>query len=132
MMKKPKQSDIDFEIAFYEGVVGKKPDFLQALIMLGDLYTKKGCYEKGLDIDLRLAALRPKDPYILYNLACSYSLTGQVEAAFSAVKCAVENGYTDFRHMERDPDLNNLMNQHYFQRYFSGLKKLYPFLTKKP
>lgn len=126
-----KKYDIDFEIKFYEGIVEKKPDFLQALIMLGELYTKKGLYDKGLDIDLRLASLRPADPYVLYNLACSYSLTGQAPKAFEAMKEAVENGYRDFRHLEQDPDLNNLMNDSRFQAYFSGLKKLYPSLTKK-
>jgi len=129
-MKSPK-SDIDFEIKFYEGVIDKTPDFARALMILGDLYTKKGWHQKGLEIDLRLFSLRPKDPCILYNLACSYSLTGQVDAAFAAIKRAVDNGYADFHHLERDSDLSNLMNNGHFQRYFTGLKKLYPSLTKK-
>ena len=45
MAHKPKQDDTDFEIRFYESLLEKKPDFIEALAALGDLYTHKGFYE---------------------------------------------------------------------------------------
>ena len=42
---KENKEDLDFEIKFCEGLIAKKPDFVEALVLLGDLYTKKGMYK---------------------------------------------------------------------------------------
>ena len=114
--------DYDFQIAFYEGILKKSGDFLQALLALGDLYTKKGHYEKGLVIDERLAALRPKDPMVLYNLSCSYSLLGRVEEAFITMKRAVACGYNDFDYMLKDKDLSRLLADERFRAFLSKVR----------
>ena len=131
--KKPikKHDDIDFEIQFMESLLKKKPDFVEALIVLADLYTKKGFYKEGLAADEKLARLKPRDPIVFYNLACSYSLVGDVEKSFRAIKRAVEFGYADFHHLEADGDLTNLRQDSRFQEYLlhvkkSGPKKLKP------
>lgn len=121
-MGESEKHDIDFEIQFYEGILGKSPDFIQALIALGDLYTKAGYYQKGLDIDQRLACLRPDDPYVLYNLSCSYSLLGHVDKSFAVMQEAVGCGYRDFKFLEKDKDLENLRCDQRFQKYFLTLK----------
>ena len=118
--------DIDFEIDFYERIIKDRGDFLQALIMLGELYTKKGLYEKGLEVDKKLVSLRPEDPYILYNLACSYSLLCDIEKALGAIKLAVHCGYQDFSHLEIDKDLANLRADNRFQQYFVQVKGTLP------
>jgi tetratricopeptide (TPR) repeat protein len=119
---KEELGNADFEISFYEGLVAKHPDFLQALMALGDLYTKKGFYAKGLEIDKKLAKMRPEDPYVLYNLACSYSLVNDLDHAFQVVRLAVESGYDDFKHLERDHDLDNLKRDERFTNYLSQVK----------
>jgi len=111
-----------FEIAFYEKILVHSPRFIEALAALAELYTKEGLYDKGLELDRRLAELRPEDPVIQYNLACSLSLKGDVPAAFSTVKRAVSNGYQDFAHLENDPDLIHLWNDPGFQDYYRELK----------
>jgi len=57
--KKAREIDYDFEIIFFEKLLEKRPSFIQALIALGNVYTQKGDYEKGLEIDLRLRAAAP-------------------------------------------------------------------------
>jgi hypothetical protein len=91
-------------------------------VALAELYTKEGLYDKGLDLDRRLAELRPEDPVIQYNLACSLSLKADIPAAFDAMKRAVENGYEDFAHLEKDQDLLNLWSDPGFQDYYRGLR----------
>jgi len=109
--KKEKQfSDLDFEIDFYERLLKEKPRFVQALIALGEAYTKKGFFKKGLLIDTRLAKLRPHDATVRYNLACSYSLLGEIEKALQQLRLSIRLGYADFEHMDKDPDLENLRN----------------------
>ncbi len=100
--------DLDFQIAFYEGIVREAPDLVDALIPLGDAYTRRGFYEKGLEIDLRLSRLRPGDPVVFYNLACSYSLLGQADPAVESMEKALNLGYNDLDFLMSDPDLKNL------------------------
>ena len=118
-----KQDDLDFEIRFIESVLQRNPLFLEALIALGDLYTKRGFYEKGLGVDKKILKLKPHDPIVLYNLACSYSLVNEIEKSLEAMKSAVEAGYSDFRYLEKDNDLENLRHDSRFQEFLSTLKK---------
>ena len=118
-----KQQGEDFEIQFYEGVLKNNPDFVDALVILGDLYTKRGWYEKGLAVDKHLLHLRPQDPDVLYNLACSYSLLNNIDQAFNIMKMAVESGYGNFDYLKQDPDLANLREHQHFQDYLSKRQK---------
>ena len=120
--------DLDFEIEFYENILRRKSDFIQALMALGDLYTKKGLYKEGLVIDQKLAQLKPYNPLVLYNLACSYSLLDEISQAFASIQKAVECGYHDFKHLEQDPDLKNLRRDTHFQQFLAEVKNKY--LTK--
>lgn len=114
---------LDFEIEFYEGVLKQKPNFLQALIALGDSYTKRGFFEKGLAIDKRLAALKPDDEVAWYNLACSYSLLKEIDRGLEALSKSISLGYNDFVFMNKDPDLNNLREDSRFKNLMMNFQK---------
>ena len=79
-----KKEDIDFEIAFYENILKDTPNFIEALSAIGDLYTRAGLWQKGLEVDIKLSHLRPEDAIVFYNLACSYALLNQTRAALGA------------------------------------------------
>ena len=130
MSKELKNEEIEFQIQFYKGILKRKPDFIEALVALGDLYTKKGYYEEGLDIDRKLARLRPYSSNVLYNLACSYSLLNELPKALEAIQKAIECGYDDFEHLNKDPDLSNLRSDENFQKYFSDVKSKQPTKSK--
>jgi tetratricopeptide (TPR) repeat protein len=123
MATRRSESDPQFEISFYENLLKKSPNFIEALMCLGDLYTKQGFYEKGLRVDERLAELRPDDPTVFYNLACSYSLMNEVVAADRAIKRSIELGYEDFEQLQKDPDLLNLLSSEEFQAYFKQARE---------
>lgn len=99
---------LEFEIAFYEKLLKAYPDFVDALVPLGDAYTRRGLYEQGLEMDLKLTMLRPDDPGVWYNLACSYSLLNRLDDAANALRRAMTLGYADADALRRDPDLGNL------------------------
>lgn len=121
MKKKKKEIDnLDFEIEFYERVLGESPNFKQALIALGDAYTRKGHYHKGLTVDKKLIKLKPNDPIVFYNLSCSYSLLEMKDLAFGALFRAIDLGYDDFEHLKKDPDLTNLRQD---SRYLELISK---------
>jgi len=107
-LNRRQQQDLDIEIGFIEGVVQRDPHYIEALQILGDDYTRRGKFENGLRVDERLAKLRPDDPTVLYNLACSYALTGQMKEALSILSRAIDQGYSDFKWLLKDPDLKKL------------------------
>ncbi len=123
MTKKIKKNNKNFEINFFEGVVKKAPSFVEALSVLGDLYTKKGMYDKGLSVDRRLVKIRPEDPIVLYNLACSYSLINELDKSFYFLKKSIDSGYEDFEFLESDEDLQNIVNDVRFKEYFEKIRK---------
>ncbi|MCM8782821.1 MAG: hypothetical protein NC909_00265 [Candidatus Omnitrophica bacterium] len=118
-----KDKDLDFELSFYEGILKKNPNFVQVLFILGDLYTKKGWYKKSLEIDKRLARLRPQDEIVYYNLACDYSLLKNIDASLKALRKALKLGFQDFHLMEKDPDLDYVRQDKRFQELILEFKK---------
>jgi len=100
--------ELDVKISFMEGVTRRDPAYVEALQILGDHYTQRGRFEYSLKVDKRLSKLEPDNPLVFYNLACSYSLNGDYDAAVSALDQALVLGYRDFKWLARDPDLRKL------------------------
>lgn len=98
----------DFELKFFEGIAKRSPDYIDALIPLAEIYTRRGLYKQGLKIDLRIVELLREDPVAHYNLACSYALVGKSEEAVQALMLSIQLGYDDIEHMAQDPDLKSL------------------------
>ena len=102
------QLEGEFQREFFEAAIEHDPCNLECLIRLGDLYTRQGEFEKGLAIDLRLIGICPAEPTFHYNLACSYALLQKLDDSLDALRVAIERGYDDWEHLERDEDLENL------------------------
>lgn len=115
------ESDLDFEIDFYRAIVAKAPEYVDALMLLGEAYTRKGLYAEGLEIDRRLSRLRPADPIVHYNLACSYSLTRKRKEALACLERSIELGYRDLVHLAGDRDLAYLHGDRTFHRLIRRL-----------
>jgi tetratricopeptide (TPR) repeat protein len=122
--KKNDLEDLDFQMGFYEGVLQERPAYVEVLIALGEIYTRKGFYEKGLAVDRKLSELRPENPIVHYNLACSLSLVGDIASSFKAIKRAIRLGYSDFQYLTQDPDLMNLRRDQRFSKLLQELRKL--------
>ncbi len=118
--------DLEMEILFLEGVVRRDPEYIEALQILGDNYTRRGRFDDGLRMDERLIRLRPEDAIARYNLACSYSLTNQIDLAFEALHEAIKLGYRDFKSLDKDPDLKNLREHSEYKKVRAKLRELSP------
>ena len=116
MGRRLKFDQMDFEITFFERLLEKKPDFIEAMEALADLYTKRGAFTKGLILDEKIKKIKPYDPIVYYNLACSYSLLNEIDKALDTIQRAIKLGYDDLRHLEIDPDLENLRKDNRFQK----------------
>ena len=123
MGRKSKFEQIDYEINFFEKLLEKKPDFVEAMEALADLYTKRGVFDKGLELDERLRKVKPFDPIVYYNLACSYSLLWEIDKALDTLKRAIDLGYDNLTYLEMDPDLANLRQDNRFQNFIHQISK---------
>lgn len=116
--------DLDTKIEFIEGLIRRDPNYVDALQLLGDHYTQRGRYEEGLHIDERLARLQPENPLVFYNLACSYSLTEEIDRALFALDHAIKLGYRDFTWLSKDPDLKKLRSNPAFAELRAKIRRL--------
>jgi tetratricopeptide (TPR) repeat protein len=98
----------DFEIAFFERILERRPNYVDVLRQLGELLARKGQWARSLQVEKRLIHLRPHDGIAHYNLACSLAMQGAAGQAIDALTRAIEHGYRDFSHLEVDPDLESL------------------------
>lgn len=118
------QRDLEVEILFMEGLIRREPEYIEALQILGDAYTRRGKFLDGLGVDERLARMCPDDAIVHYNLACSFSLTDQCEEGIHALERALNLGYRDFKWLVEDPDLKNLRRHTLFRKIRAKVRSL--------
>ena len=116
--------ELDVKISFLEGLVRRDERYVEALQILGDHYTQRGRLEDGLKVDQRLSQLQPQSPIVFYNLACSHSLTGELDQAASALEKALALGYRDFTWLAKDPDLRELRQHPLYHTIESKIQKM--------
>jgi len=110
------QSQLDFELDFFGGVLTRNVDYVDVLRIMGNLLALKGRTAEGMQIDKRLAELRPADPLVHYNLACSYALMKRPELSIKTLRRAIELGYRDFRYIREDHDLDSIRQDRRFSK----------------
>ena len=117
-----KKEGEEFTIWFFENIIEKNPNYVDCLMYLGSAYTANGMYEKGLMVDQKLSRLRPKDPMVHYNLACSYALLKKIDTAFDSLEKAITLGYKDVYHLEMDKDLAYLRKDIRYRKLIEKIK----------
>jgi tetratricopeptide (TPR) repeat protein len=102
------QSQLDFDLAFFEQVLQRSPNYVDVLRCQGELLARKGLHQRSLGIDRRLVQLVPGDPVAHYNLACSLALTGSYDDAIQRLRRALDLGYDNLEGLLVDTDLESL------------------------
>lgn len=114
--RKAESEQTEFEIKFFSDVLERYPDYVEVLRAFGNLLTKQGHHEEGLEVDRRLVRLRPHDAVAHYNLACSYCLLRKHEQTLIELRKAFELGYVDFAYLRKDRDLESIKNDRRFKK----------------
>lgn len=122
LIRSPEQSQLDFEIEFYDGILKRCPDYVDVLRVQGNNLTLKGRFAESLQIDKQLVHVRPHDPLAHYNLACSFSLLKKGDLAVKTLRRAIELGYRDLRYMREDRDLDFIRNDPRFKQMLRELE----------
>jgi tetratricopeptide (TPR) repeat protein len=102
------QTQLEFDIEFFDGVLRRQPHYLDVLRCQGQLLSRKGLHARALEIDRRLVELVPDDAVAHYNLGCSLALMGNVQEAVESLRQALRQGYTDIDYLEADRDLESV------------------------
>jgi tetratricopeptide (TPR) repeat protein len=123
-LTRKEQRDLDIEIAFMEGLLQRDDAYAEAWKVLSEDYSRRSKFNEGLRADEALARLNPESPDVLYNLACSYSLTKNIEGAVETLTRAIGRGFADFKWMLRDPDLVHLRRDPIFKKVWVTISAL--------
>jgi hypothetical protein len=83
-----------------------------------------GEHDRAVKLSLELLGIRPNDPLTLYNLACAYCYTGDLDEANSALFRAVEAGFGDFDFMQRDPDLEPIRDGQMYRAILEASRRI--------
>jgi predicted esterase len=78
----------------------------------------------GVAEKLEIAALlKPKNPYLFYELAIAYARTGNKSKAINALGRAIESGFTDLAKIEQNQEFDQLRSEVGYKKLVTGIKK---------
>lgn len=104
----------------FRDAVKTKPDNWDARVNLGIVLSQLG--QKGEAVEQYETVVRNNpdyNPSLYYNIACYYSLEGEIEEGMKWLQGAIEHGYSNWELIQTDPDLQNLRKHPGFSRLTS-------------
>jgi tetratricopeptide (TPR) repeat protein len=104
----PELTPAEFEVQFFDRLLARQPLYEDALRRQAENLSRAGRYDEVLALDQRLLVIRPSDPVVHYNLACTLCRLANLDGALDSLRKALRLGYDDLGHIETDPDLDAL------------------------
>lgn len=106
--KEKAKSTHEMSFAVIEKHLELNPEDARAIYLGGGALIGLGETEKGLEWTARAVELDPNDPGTLYNVACTYCLTGRLEESMDYLERAVASGISSRDWIVNDGDLTAL------------------------
>jgi len=98
------------------------PDDSRAIYLGADVLIRLGEKQKAMEHVKRLAATERDEPYLLYGIACLYSLIGKPEEAVYYLTKSVEVGFAHRQYLEKDSDFDPIREHPSYQALIKDLK----------
>lgn len=98
------------------------PYDVRALYLGAGALAELGQRERGIEWANRVLALEPDDPGALFNIACFYSITGEIEKAMESLEKALQLGFAQKEWIERDTDLDPIRNHPKYESILNAMK----------
>jgi tetratricopeptide (TPR) repeat protein len=86
-------------------------------------YLTLGRFERAEHEFKQVLEVEPKNEIAWYNLACTYARWGKLDLAFEHLARAIECGFDDVSHMEKDPDLTSLRGDKRYRELLDGIER---------
>ena len=98
------------------------PDDSRAIYLGADVLIRLGEKPKAMEFVKRLAATERDEPYLLYGIACLYSLIGKPEEAVYYLTKSVEAGFAHRQYLEKDSDFDPIREHPSYRALINFLK----------
>lgn len=98
------------------------PDDSRAIYLGADVLIRLGEKQKAMEYVKRLAATERDEPYLLYGVACLYSLIGKPDEAVFYLTKSVEGGFAHRQYLEKDSDFESIREHPGYIRLIRDLK----------
>jgi Flp pilus assembly protein TadD len=108
--------NIDNALKEFSTAIEKAPNYAEAYSNRGVAYMQQRKFNKALEDLKKAKELKSDSPSIRYNLACLYSLKGDVDFGLDELDAALTNGFSDYDSLRLDPDLKNLRRHPEFKK----------------
>ncbi|TNF89392.1 MAG: adenylate/guanylate cyclase domain-containing protein, partial [Gammaproteobacteria bacterium] len=108
-------------VAIAEKVLELKPDETLALYLSATPLLRIGRGDEAQKWVERALFIEPDDPAVLYNVACFYAQTGQVERALDCLEKANLPGMANRSWIENDADLDPLRGEPRFRSILASI-----------
>ncbi|MGH9702031.1 MAG: TPR end-of-group domain-containing protein, partial [Candidatus Acidiferrales bacterium] len=105
-----------------EQQISMVPEDVRARILLASGSAQLGRGKEAAEHLERAVAMRPTDPNVLYNAACTYGNLNRKEDAIAMLQKAVSNGFRDVEWISRDMDLACLHEEPAFKELIKELR----------
>jgi serine/threonine protein kinase/cytochrome c-type biogenesis protein CcmH/NrfG len=99
------------------------PEDVRARILLASGCAQLGKEKEAAEHLERAVAMRPSDPNVLYNAACTYGNLNRKDEALAMLQKALVNGFRDVEWVSRDMDLACLHQEPAFKQLLSELRE---------
>lgn len=109
----------------FQRALAYNPNYLPAHFHMGITYVNTREYERSIQCFEKVIQLDPTEAAAYYNIACCLSLMGEVEKGLEWLERAVERGFKDHAHMDKDTDLDNLRDTDGYRRLHQKAKALW-------
>ena len=110
-------------ISVLEQQIDMVPEDVRARILQAGNYAYFGNKNGAAQQLEKAVAMRPNDPNVLYNAACTYGLLEMKVEALAMLKRAAETGFSDMEWVSRDTDLACLHGDPEFERLMEGKRQ---------
>jgi serine/threonine protein kinase/cytochrome c-type biogenesis protein CcmH/NrfG len=109
-------------VQMVEGRLHVDPGDVRALYLGANGLMGLGEIEKGLEWATLALTMDPKEPMVLYNVACIYAMAGRIEDALDCAERAAEAGLSQKEWYEHDANLDPLRSHPRFKALLERLK----------
>jgi tetratricopeptide (TPR) repeat protein len=117
------KKDFDLAIKDFEKSILLKPHYVIPYLNRGDAYAqKKQCELAIRDFD-EVIRIDPESALAHYGKTCAYALQKRTDMAIDQLRKCFELGYTEFRHMEIDSDLDSIREDPRYKELVRKYKK---------
>jgi len=104
-----------FSIDLIERHLKMNPHDTRALCMAANQLSNVGELDRGMKMAEEALAREENEPLVLYNIACFFAMSGDIERSLGLLERAVDSGWGDRAWLETDSVLDSLRSEPRFQ-----------------